>query len=304
MQNIPYFSIVKPKELIRTPLSHESFTISKHQLPRFLNVWHYHQELELIYIKRSTGTKFIGDSIERFSAGDLVLVGSCLPHLWLNDKAYFERKDLVSEALVIHFHPHCFGEGFFNIPEMHKILKVIEDAKVGIRVDGTSKKKIIERMEKIFFESDFDKVISLLNIMKLIEAEPDKTSLSSHSFINAYAKNSSTKLDKVYEFVLNNFKEGINLNQTAELVHMNPSAFSRYFKQTTNKTFIQFLNEVRIGYACKMLLDEGDKNVSEIAFECGYNNLSNFNKQFKLITGKTPRAYLTSHHQADQMAIN
>ena len=293
---------MNPKELIRTPLSHESFTVSQHQLPRFLNVWHYHQELELVYIEKSTGTKFIGDCIEQFSPGDLVLIGSCLPHLWLNDKEYFEKKDLKAEAKVIHFHPNCFGDRFFSIPEMHKIRKIIEEAKVGVHIHGKNKSKIIEQIEKLFFESEFDKVLSLLNILKLIADEPGKVFLSSHSFINSYAKNSNTKLDKVYEYILNNFKEEINLNLTAELVHMNPSAFSRYFKQTTNKTFVQFLNEVRIGYACKILINQGDKNISEIAYECGYKNLSNFNRQFKLITKKTPRDYLTSHHQAELIA--
>ena len=289
---------MNPKELIRTSLSHESFTVSRHRLPRFLNVWHYHQELELVYIKKSTGTIFIGDCIEQFSAGDLVFIGSCLPHLWLNDKAYFERKDLTAEAMVIHFHPHCFGDKFFTIPEMHKIHKVIEEAKTGIRLEGTNKRKITSMIEGLFFENELNKVISLLQILRLIADESGKVFLSSHSFINAYAKNSNTKLDKVYEYILNNFKEEINLNRTADLVHMNPSAFSRYFKQTTNKTFVQFLNEVRIGYACKLLMDQGDKNISEIAFECGYRNLSNFNRQFKLITRKTPKDYLTSHHQA------
>lgn len=256
----------------------------------------------MIYIEKSTGTKFVGDCIEQFSPGDLVLIGSCLPHLWLNDKKYFKRKDLIAEAKVVHFHPDCFGDKFFHIPEMHKIHKVIESAKVGIRVEGKNKEIIVEQIGKLFSENEFEKVISLLKILKLIGDEPNKVFLSSHSFINSYAKNSNTKLDKVYEYVLNNFKEEINLNLTADLVHMNPSAFSRYFKQTTNKTFVQFLNEVRIGYACKILIDEGDKNISEIAFECGYKNLSNFNRQFKLITKKTPRDYLTSHHQVEQMA--
>ena len=290
--------VMIPKELIRTSLSHESFTVSHHRLSRFLNVWHFHEELELVYIKKSTGTKFIGDCIEQFSPGDLVLIGSCLPHLWLNDKEYFEKKDLEAEAMVIHFHPCCFGDSFFSIPEMHKIYKMMEEAKVGIRLDGPNKKKIITLMEGLFVEDEFGKVISLLHILRLIVDEPQKAFLSSHSFINSYTRNPNTKLDKVYEYVLNNFREQINLNGIADLVHMNPSAFSRYFKQTTNKTFVQFLNEVRIGYSCKILINQGDKNISEIAFECGYRNLSNFNRQFKLITGKTPRDYLTSHVQA------
>ena len=293
---------MNPKELIRTSLSHESFTVSQHRLPRFLNVWHYHKELELVYIKNSEGTKFIGDCIENFAAGELVLIGSCLPHLWLNDKGYFESKNLTAEAIVIHFHPRCFGDRFFDIPEMHKVNKVIEEAKVGIRIEGGNKHKIERLMAGMFRESDFNKVISLLQILSFIADEKEKVFLSSHSFINSYAKNSNTKLDKVYEYVLNNFKMEINLNGTADLVHMNPSAFSRYFKQTTNKTFVQFVNEVRIGYACKILIDEGDKNISEIAYECGYKNLSNFNRQFKSITGKTPRDYLVSHHRAGSIA--
>ena len=132
--------------------------------------------------------------------------------------------------------------------------------------------------------------------------EPKKRQLASHSFINSYAKNPSTKLDMIYEFVLNNFKSEIKLQDVAGLVPMNPSSFSRYFKQTTNKTFKNFLNEVRIGFACKLLLEEEDKNIAEVGFESGFNNLSNFNKQFKNITSRTPSEYLEAHGLSEKGA--
>ena len=142
---------MKPKEIPRSTQQFESFSINRHKLPHFLNVWHYHEELELGLILESTGTRFIGDSIEAFMPGDLVLIGSQLPHLWLNDRMYFENDDLKAEALVIHFHPKCFGELFFNIPEMHQIKKLLKDAKLGLKITGFHKAEISYLIKKSLY---------------------------------------------------------------------------------------------------------------------------------------------------------
>ena len=286
---------MKPKELSRQSVSYGSFTVSKHVLPHFLNIWHYHSEIELVYIKKSTGTKFIGDCIERFSPGDLTLIGSNLPHMMMNDQKYFDRTELDAEAWVIHFDPCCLGLNFFDLPEMAMIHQLLEDAKLGLNISGKAKRSAKELMTRILQDDGVHKVIDLLCILEELAMEPKKRQLASHSFINSYGKNPSTKLDMIYEFVLNNFKSEIKLQDVAGLVPMNPSSFSRYFKQTTNKTFKNFLNEVRIGFACKLLLEEEDKNIAEVGFESGFNNLSNFNKQFKNITSRTPSEYLQAH---------
>ncbi len=286
---------LKPHKLPRTTFRCESFSLQRHKLSHFLNIWHYHEELELVLILQSTGTRFIGDSIEPFMPGDMVLVGSQLPHLWLNDKIYFEGNGLEAEALVIHFHPKCFGEKFFNIPEMHKIKELIKGSHTGINITGINKAKISKLIKEIFNEDESGKVITLLNILRLISEEPDIRYIASPTFVSNFKKNANSRLDKVYEYVLNHFKEDIELATVAGIVNMNPSAFSRFFSESVNKTFVEFLNEIRIGYVCRLFLDKSDKNISEIAFESGFNSLSNFNRQFKNITGKTPSTFVNTH---------
>ena len=285
----------KPRQLSRKSMAHESFSVSRQQLPRFLNIWHFHEEIEIIYIVQSDGTKFIGDSISKFLEGDLVMIGSCLPHLWLNSRCYFEQKDLRAESLSIHFHPHCFGKTFFDIPEMGQLKRLIAQSQLGLEIQGPQKERIVRNMETLQEEKETKRFVSLMNTLLLIAEAPEKRMLSSRSFLESYQKNSSSRLDKVYEFILNNFKDEINLEMVAKMVGMNTPAFSRYFKKVTNKTFIQYLNEVRIGYACKKLIYDPEKSVSEIGYESGFNNISNFNKQFKKLTHQTPSQYIDSH---------
>lgn len=293
---------MKPKELPRKSPSHISFSAMKHTLPRFLNVWHYHEEIELVYIKESTGTKFIGDSIHKFQPGDLVLIGSQVPHLWLNDKDYFNSNDLTAEAWVIHFHPNCLGENFFHVPELRKIERLLQQSRAGLEIHGASNDRIADLILKAMKDDNPDKIVALLQILGLIADETDKRELSSLSFITSHANVSGSKLDKVYEYIFHNFKDSIDLETAAELARMNPSSFSRYFGKMTNKTFTTFVNEVRIGFACKLILEQDCLNIAEIGFESGYNNLSNFNKQFKLIMGMTPTEYYNSHLPALQLA--
>ncbi|MFP4094516.1 MAG: AraC family transcriptional regulator [Cyclobacteriaceae bacterium] len=286
---------MKPKQLTRKSMAHESFSVSRQLLPRFLNMWHFHEEIEIVYIVRSEGTKFIGDSITKFLEGDLVMIGSCLPHLWLNSQQYFESNEGKAESISIHFHPHCFGKAFFDIPEMARLNRLLQESQLGLEIKGPMKEKIVQKMENLVNQKESYRFLSLIDLLLMIAEAPDKTPLSSLSFMESYQRNSSSRLDKIYEFILNHFKEDINLEMVAEVVSMNPSAFSRYFKQATNKTFVQYLNEVRIGYACKKLIYDTDKNVSEIGYESGFNNISNFNKQFKKITKQTPSQYLLAH---------
>lgn len=287
---------MKPRKLPRPAIRCESFSVARHRLPHFLNLWHYHEELELVFIVKSTGTRFIGDNIEPFEPGDLVLIGSQLPHLWLNDKSFFQSEgEGNAEALVIHFHPKCFGDQFFSLPEMHELNQLLEKSHVGLSISGKNKSAIIQAMEQVETADGFERILTLLNILKLIASEPQQRSLANPAYMDSFTNQNNTRLDTVYEYVLNNFKGDIDLERVAEIVHMNPSAFSRFFSKTVNKTFVEFVNEIRVGFACRLLLDQTDRNISGIAFESGFNSLSNFNKQFKRVVGCTPSSYLESH---------
>ncbi len=280
--------------LDRSSLNNNSFLVTNHCDTHFLKVWHYHPELELVLVLKSEGTRFIGDNIEQFSKGDIVLIGKNLPHMLLNDKEYFEAgSKLEAQALSIHFNEHFAGKEFFNMSEMLLIKNLIEKAKHGIKFSGDLKlvTKWMKNIEKL---EGFDKTIKFFKILNLLSKHKDYKLLSSSGFINSFKMTGKKNLENVYEYIIKNFKENITLTDVANVAHMNPSAFSRFFKRVNRKTFSEYLNEVRVGYSCKLLI-ENKNNISEICFESGFNNISNFNRQFKKTMQYSPTEYIKLH---------
>ncbi|MDO5977390.1 AraC family transcriptional regulator [Flavivirga spongiicola] len=280
--------------LDRSSLENNSFTIKKNNHPYFLKVWHYHPELELVIILKSTGTRFIGDDIDKFQEGDVVLVGKNLPHMLLNDDEYFNASsNLRAEAIAVHFKKEFLGFDFFNTPEMKHISDLFERANQGIKFNaiGTD---IIEDIEQIFTLNDFDRTMKLINILNVLAKHKDYHLLSSIGFVNSFGKSESKDLDKIYEYIFKNFTKEITLKDVADIAKMNPSSFSRLFKRINRKTFKRYLNEIRIGYACKLLMEK-KYNISYVCYESGFNNISNFNRQFKIITKMPPSQYISKH---------
>lgn len=242
----------------------------------------------------STGTRFVGDGIEKFGPGEIVLIGKNLPHLWLNDKIYFdENPGLMAKAFVVHFDEN-FAGGLLKIPEMAQIDNLIELARCGLKFEDASNPNIIKRVKKMFESTGYDKVIALLDVLKCLSEQKKYKMLSSTGYINSFKELHNTKIVRVYEHIMNNFKEDISLESVASLANMNPSAFSRYFKGIHKKTFTQYLNEVRVGYACKLLIEE-KCSIAGVSFEAGFNNLSNFNRQFKSLKQMSPSEYMKLH---------
>lgn len=256
----------------------------------FLKVWHYHPELELVTILKSSGTRFIGDSIEQFNEGDVVLIGKNLPHMWLNDIEYFNEKSIKeAESIDIHFKLDFVGEYFFKIPEMNLIEKLLKNANLGIKFSGDLT-QIIKQIKKIHALKGFNKVIEFIQLLNQLAKHESYKLLSSPGFVNSFNKTGKKNLDKIYEYIFENFREPISLNDVSEISNMNPSAFSRFFKRVNRKTFSEYLIEVRIGYACKLLI-QNKYNISEVCYESGFNNISNFNRQFKKVTKLSPSDY-------------
>lgn len=282
---------MKPTLIDRSSRQDKSFTITRHQYPHFLKTWHFHEELELVYIIESYGTRFIGDSIEKFQPGELVLIGSNLPHLWRNDKVYFENcGELTAEAIVIHFRRDFAGEKLIDTPEMKSIRELIDLSEQGIKYSNSYADEIRPLLETMVNEKGFEKLILFLRLLKRLSDETDIRMLSSQSNTFSFQKNKNRRLDPVYHHIMTNFKDKIRLEEVASLANMNSSAFSRYFKKVNKKSFCTYLNEVRIGYACKLLL-EGQLTISEICFASGFNNISNFNRQFKKHINFSPTEY-------------
>ena len=280
--------------LDRSSLENHSFKISHHSYPNFIKVWHYHPELELVAILQSSGTRFIGDNIEQFKKGEVVLIGKDLPHMWLNDKEYFKGDiNLTAQAKAIHF-KECFaGEGFLKMPEMSYISSLLKNSRYGIKFlgDTTSIIKQINKLEKL---SGVDKAVCFIQLLNLLAVHQNFDLLSSVGFVDSFKMSGEKNLGEVYEFIIKNFKENISLNDVAKVANMNPSAFSRFFKRVNRKTYSEYLNRVRVGYACKLLIEE-KYSISEICFDSGFNNISNFNRQFKKTMNYSPSDYMKLH---------
>lgn len=272
-----------------------SFVVLHDTLSYYPTPWHYHPEYELVLVVKSTGQRIIGDNIENFVAGDLALIGPNLPHVYNNDSQYFEgREDLNAEAIVIHFTEESLGKGFFELPEMTLIKQLFRKSQCGLKIEGKTSKEIAAKMHNMLTSSGSARIIELLSILEILSLSSEYRLLSSPGFTLKNNSSGAERITKVHEYILRNFKKDISLEEVAGIANMAPNSFCRLFKSCTRKTFSTFLNEIRIGYACK-LISEGNQNVAEICYSSGYNNLSNFNRQFKKITQKSPLIYKKGH---------
>ncbi|MCU0386720.1 MAG: AraC family transcriptional regulator [Flavihumibacter sp.] len=271
-----------------------SVSVQHYSSSYFLNVLHYHPEYELDIIKKGTGIRFIGDSIERFEPGDIVLMGKDLPHLWQNDAAYFEKNtSLKAEAVVIHFGINL-ETAIQAMPELNSITKMLDRSSLGISFPASSNKKIAEKIEKLDKLPGHLQVIALIEILSSLCNDSKYKVLSSPGFLNTIKDVHVARMEPVYHYVMKNFKQDIPLEKVAELANMNPSSFSRYFSSYHKKTFTKFLNQIRIGYACKLLI-ENDHTIGSICYESGFNNISNFNRIFREIKNMTPSEFMNLH---------
>lgn len=253
--------------------------------------FHFHPEMELVYIVESFGRRIIGDCIEPFSAGDMVFIGSNLPHVWINDEIF--RQDLPhlkAKAIVLYCNKDIFSKGFYDMKEVFKINEFFKNAEKGIRINGQTNGIISNKLKNLLEKKDFEKIIGLFEILHILSQSNDTNFIASDGY-NAQANYSETdRLSDVYKYVQKHFKDEINLSIISNIANLTPQSFCRLFKKRTGKSFVEYLNEVRIAFACKYLLDT-DWSISEVAYNCGYKTVSNFNKLFRNITGRSPKVY-------------
>ncbi len=271
-----------------------SFVLQKDVYSHYPTPWHYHPEFELVLVLKSTGEKIIGDHMSSFSDGDLSFLGPFLPHIYRNSKIYYEdNSKLKAEAIVIQFNIDFLGSNFFEIPEMDKIARFLENSIVGFSIHGKTRKLVAQKMNDMLKMSGSLRIIELLKMLDILAETKEKKRLASPGFIENFTPSGSQQITEVCNFIMQNFHSDLKLIEVAEIANMSPNAFCKFFKQRTRKTFVGFLNEVRIGYACKLLSDE-QYNISEVCYKSGFHNLSNFNRQFMKIVNKTPRQYKKS----------
>ena len=289
-ESISQDSIVKTMKphFHKVPIkSQNSFSIRHERESSFGTVWHYHPELELHYLIKGSGVRFIGDNISNFSDGELILLGENLPHTWRMEG---EAENSAVEVIIIHFLPDCLGGDLLTLPEAYLIPKLYEKAKKGIVIKGEAKEKIIALMRTTVQAENLDRLISLLTILKILaETNETETITSAHAF---YKSNDSEtlRLNKVYAYTLANYKNPIALQDVASIANLGVTSFCRYFKLMTKKTYNDFLVEIRISHACRFLIEDS-LTIEIICFECGFNNISNFYRHFKNVTNMTPLEY-------------
>lgn len=273
-------------EKIESNINH-SFHVSHLKVDYFPSMHHYHPEVEILLVINGTGTRYVGDSVEPFFPGDLVMIGPNVPHEWCSDKNTGTGQ---SEAIYLLFNTEIMGNDFWNLPESKIILKIIQKSQRGIKLTGKTLEEGTLLMKAIDTSYGFSRIIQLLTILELIAFGNEYQYLASPVIQNEIDERDSIRLNKVYKYAIDNLHEKISLDKAAGIANLSTPAFCRYFKKRTNKSFMQFLNEIRIGEACRFLVNE-NHSVADICFNCGFNNISYFIRQFKKITGYTPLDY-------------
>lgn len=262
----------------------QSFRYGIYEKDAFETPWHYHPEWELTYICESSGIRSVGNSIQGYFPGELVLLGHNLPHCW---KSNTQKKHL-SKSVFIQFDTNLLGEGWVDKDEFLEIKKLLNACKYGVKFN---KKAALKGGIRLLELENLPPILRLIRIIELLhELSIEKyelLSLGAHFDVNSKV---SKRIGKIMEFVDENYQSKITSEQLSELVFMTPVSFSKFFKKTFNKTFTNYLNEYRISKACE-LLKETEDSVEQISFDAGYLNLSFFHRQFKQITKKTPAQY-------------
>jgi len=270
------------------PNSKSPFRLLHNPKLNHLFYWHFHPELELVYIEGAHAKRHVGDHISEFEGSDLVLIGSNIPHLNFDHGVITKyRKE------VLHMKPSFKNMILEGLPELKQIEHLLELAKYGIAFYGDTKIEIGTSMKKLHQQEPFEFFMNVMSILKKLSASTEFILLHKKPYINRYSNKEQDRIRKIYALIDERYTEKITLDQVAQLCNLTKPAFCRYFKKATGNTFTVFLNQYRISQAKRLLLM--GKNVSETCFECGFESLSYFNRSFKKITGENPSAFKKSY---------
>jgi AraC-like DNA-binding protein len=268
----------------------ESFVIKGFDYQYFATPWHYHPEYEIVLIIESEGKRYIGDSISDFKKKDLAIIGSNLPHTYKNDLSYYQKDSTKrAKSIVIHFCKNSLGSDFLSLPEAQNIKYLLDNCSGGLDIKGKTNQRVRKIMKKMLSQKGISRWQSLLKILVLLAESKDLEQIS-NSNLEGFNDKESERLAKVFEYLYSNYMNEIKLADIAKLTNMAETSFSRFFIQRTKKSLSEFLMEIRLHNACKML-QKNNLNISEIGYQNGFNNLSNFNRQFKKHYLHSPREY-------------
>lgn len=280
----------RPHLLKITPPLLKSIVVKGDDIPHN-NPWHYHPEIEMIHCVTGKGTNFIGNCIRGMEEGEVLLIGKNLPHTRQRDRAYYaEHSGEVPRSVVVQFREDFLGDEFFSVEEFKPIADLLANANRGIKFKGSARKAAAERLALLGKMNPTDTILELLSLLNLLARSEEYEFLNSVNYISTAHEKSSQRINKVYHYTVQHFRENITLEDVAALTNHSPAAFCRYFKTRTRKTYVKYLTEIRIAYACELLM-LGNIDIGQVCFESGFNNLSHFHKQFKKLVNQTPSDY-------------
>lgn len=270
------FKITKPE--------HVTLIVQEDQGDKFYSKLHQHQEIQISLIKKGEGTFIIGDHVGEFNEGDIFVIGENLPHVFNSDES-IKKVHMIS----LFFMKSAYGERFFAMPEFKDLDSFFSNSTLGFKLDPPSN-EVSDLIQTLPHISKLQLFITFFEMLRSMN-QHNITTFSSAIHTKVYGEEEGNRMRNIFGYTLDRFDKRISLNEIAQIANMTPNAFCRYFKQRTNKTYVNFLLDIRIGNACKLLTKNTDFSIAEISYKSGFNNLTNFNRKFKSIKGMTPSEF-------------
>jgi len=268
-----------------------SFLARRFKRTYFDAPWHYHPEFELTYIVQGTGQRFVADSVHPFSEDDLVLLGSHLPHFWRNSSEFYQSdSQLSAESVVVQFPQALIDDFLAKVPDFKSIMVLLRHSIFGIQFSQEATEKVRDKLLQLPQLSEGFRFVALLDILLILSQDSSPTLLASAAYRITIDDAETERMKRILDFTLAHFQEEIPLETIAEIAHLTVPAFCRYFKKRTQKTYIEFVNQLKINHARKLLTDS-ELSIAQVGLECGFHNLSNFHQIFKRQIGKSPLQY-------------
>jgi AraC-like DNA-binding protein len=287
---------------IPVPLD-KSIIVQKDVLPYFYPHLHRHQEIQLTWVQQGEGTLVADNNMHSFRSNEIYWLGANQPHIFKSESSYFQpksRKKIV--ALVIFFNPYGELSAFFNLPEIKLLKNFVQQHQSGFKVPPEHAVEISGKMLKVTNSNGTEQLIHFVDLLKQLSSYSDITPLASGQKTQLVSEHEGIRVGNIYNYIMQHYDKPITLEDAAKQAHMTPQAFCRFFKKHTLHTFVSFLNEVRINEACKKLTDGTYDNIATVAYTCGFNSITNFNRVFKTVTCKSPSEYINSYFQSVEHA--
>ncbi|SFC66794.1 transcriptional regulator, AraC family [Zunongwangia mangrovi] len=251
----------------------------------FYDQLHQHEEIQISFISKGSGSIIVGDSITEYQANDILIIGENIPHVFKSDSLSYK-----SVMYTLFFTTDSFGREFFRLTDLQELQAFFKSSEYGIKI-SSNHTTILNHFKVLKNKNPIERLASLLYILDSIIKSDKKLALSNFVYSKDYTEEEGNRMNNVFQYAMDNFQNPISLDDIANQAHMSKNGFCRYFKKRTNKTFLQFLIEIRIEHACKTLRREKELSISAVSYSCGFNNIANFNRKFKELKGFTPTEY-------------